>query len=429
MWTYNYSDELYHYGIKGMKWGVRRFQKKDGSLTSAGKKRYSEDFERAKSNLSAAKENRRTAYTEYNKAYYKYQLVPTKTNYAKTVDCLNKARSADKTEAKAKLDYKVAKYESNGGFNSSIKKSKHQQVLEEKYRNQGYSDKQATIMARDRIRTERVVVGAAALTVTACAAYAANKYVKNRTDGIIKSGDILQRIEMQNTDGKLHDMFYASSGSHDNKRYEGILGMTRQKQTGKAYIMKLEAQNDIRVASKEKAAKVFGELYKNDADFRESVKNNVSQHFGGSNKIKDINNMSDRNIRKMYDNFNSGLIHIRDQGSGADKKFYNKLKEAGYGAIQDVNDMKYSGYNAKNPLIVFDNAKQNIMTKTFEELTDKKAVNKKGAIELGKSTLEGMGKDLLSSPYTAVAAAGTAGTMYVSDYAGATKKTSKKTTN
>lgn len=31
--------ELYHHGIKGMKWGVRRYQNTDGSLTNAGKKR------------------------------------------------------------------------------------------------------------------------------------------------------------------------------------------------------------------------------------------------------------------------------------------------------------------------------------------------------------------------------------------------------
>ena len=36
-----YSDELYHHGIKGQKWGDRRFQNKDGSLTPAGVKRYS----------------------------------------------------------------------------------------------------------------------------------------------------------------------------------------------------------------------------------------------------------------------------------------------------------------------------------------------------------------------------------------------------
>ena len=39
MWQYNYTNELYHHGILGMKWGIRRFQNKDGSLTSAGKKR------------------------------------------------------------------------------------------------------------------------------------------------------------------------------------------------------------------------------------------------------------------------------------------------------------------------------------------------------------------------------------------------------
>lgn len=45
MWTYNYtnSDYIQHYGILGMRWGIRRFQDKSGRLTSAGKKRYDDD--------------------------------------------------------------------------------------------------------------------------------------------------------------------------------------------------------------------------------------------------------------------------------------------------------------------------------------------------------------------------------------------------
>lgn len=40
-----YSDDyLSHHGILGMKWGIRRYQNKDGSLTSAGKARYDSDI-------------------------------------------------------------------------------------------------------------------------------------------------------------------------------------------------------------------------------------------------------------------------------------------------------------------------------------------------------------------------------------------------
>lgn len=40
-----YETELTHHGIKGQRWGVRRFQNKDGTLTTRGKKRYKTDYD------------------------------------------------------------------------------------------------------------------------------------------------------------------------------------------------------------------------------------------------------------------------------------------------------------------------------------------------------------------------------------------------
>ena len=368
------NNVIQHFGVKGMKWGVRRYQNEDGSLTNLGKSR----------------QKMLDSKTRYNDALKKDLYNPTN----KTARLVAKySKEYDDAKLMFKTDKEIDRIRQN---NVQFKnKSKHRLKLEESYRQNGLTQEQAQAAANNRIRTEKILAGMAGVTVAACAAYYINKNRKDKIDQVIKVGETLQRIEMRDTNGKLNDVFYAAKGSHDEKRYAGLLGMQRKQQTGHAYMMKLINQHhDVKVASKDKAAKVFGDLYKNDPDFRKAVAGNVKVHFNGSsNRVKDINNLSDRNIKKMYENFNAGLINIRNSGSGADKKYYDKLKSLGYGAIQDVNDMKYSGYNAKNPLIIFDNSGSNIMAAKVSEMTGN--LNKNGNMELAKAMGEQKAKQFI----------------------------------
>lgn len=54
------SNTLQHHGILGMKWGVRRYQRKDGTLTNAGKKRYDKEMAEVKAESKRLKEAERT---------------------------------------------------------------------------------------------------------------------------------------------------------------------------------------------------------------------------------------------------------------------------------------------------------------------------------------------------------------------------------
>lgn len=91
------TNELYHHGIKGMKWGIRRYQNKDGSLTDAGKKRLVSRVQRADENDNPHKVARLTnkAFAKYKKTSKSYQTaLASKNELAKANNEINKRSHA-----------------------------------------------------------------------------------------------------------------------------------------------------------------------------------------------------------------------------------------------------------------------------------------------------------------------------------------------
>lgn len=113
------NNELYHYGIQGQKWGVRRFQNPDGTWTEAGKARYSDSKTMKKEARAEVRADNKKAY-----ALGKQATIDSNAAYLADKKALRAQVRYDKKPTNRRLNHLEAKQRTADRLDERAKESK-----------------------------------------------------------------------------------------------------------------------------------------------------------------------------------------------------------------------------------------------------------------------------------------------------------------
>lgn len=149
--------EIYHHGVKGMKWGIRRYQKKDGSLTRLGKKRRQSDEEAENEQAKAQKKADKQQAKAQKKAANEQAKVQKKE--AQEAEQKRRAEEAEQKKRDQEAAQKKQAEEARAQLRERLLKSNNAQEI---YENRHLLTTQEINERLTRIDTEKRLAGEAA---------------------------------------------------------------------------------------------------------------------------------------------------------------------------------------------------------------------------------------------------------------------------
>lgn len=153
------EEVLTHHGIKGMKWGVRRYQNKDGSLTSAGKKRHDDDV---RSNMAKKKESRIDTSNPDPKRWVKEDMERSKRLVDSSSDLVRQVKNIER-ETRPKATKK--QMDLSNMTDKEMREKINRKLLEQQYNNLFGKETAPTISRGREYATSFLDTAGAVLTV------------------------------------------------------------------------------------------------------------------------------------------------------------------------------------------------------------------------------------------------------------------------